>query len=193
MSDESTADDAKAVWRNQQEEKVEMDLAHFMNRRSQELYASTRTEIVTSIAAAVFFVAVLALRFRLAEDRLPLSGYAAVLVWVLVSLYWFRDRIRGRHPPRADAIAATGAEYYRNELVRRRDHLRNAWLWHGPMFLACMIFAFTFAGNAFRDGQRLWNLLPLFILIALWTVFSFRRRRRQASQIQQEIDELNSP
>ena len=57
MSDESTADDAKAVWRNQQQEKVEMDLAHFMNRRSQELYASTRTEIVTSSGAAVFFVA----------------------------------------------------------------------------------------------------------------------------------------
>jgi hypothetical protein len=56
-----------------------------------------------------------------------------------------------------------------------------------------MIFIFTFIGKAFRDGERLRTLLPLFVLIALWTVFSFRRRRRQANQIQQEIDDLDSP
>ena len=42
----------------------------------------------------------------------------------------------GRAPTR---VASTGMEYYRRELERRRDHLRNAWVWHGPLLLACFM------------------------------------------------------
>jgi lipopolysaccharide export LptBFGC system permease protein LptF len=184
-------DTPKAVWRNQPEEKFEMNL-QYLNRRTQELRSGTRSEILTSIAAAVFFVAVLAWRFALAQDRLQQVGLSIVIAWVLVSLCRFRDRIWSQSPQPMDHVSETGLKYYRKELEQRRDHLRNIWLWHGPVFLACLIFLATFVGKGFPNSERLLNVLPLVILLALWTVWGFMRRRRQANQIQQEIDELSS-
>lgn len=190
MSDESRAKDPGAVWRNQPEEKIKMNLQHFVNRRTWEIHSSTRSEIIMSISAALFFVAVMAWRFASAQDRLLQFGFIVVIAWVLVSLYWFRDRIWRQDPPRTDAVAATSLEYYRNELERRRDHLRNAWLWNGPVFLAFMIFVVTLAGKAFPGPQRLRDVLPFLVLLAVWTGVGFRRRRSQAKELQREIDEI---
>jgi drug/metabolite transporter (DMT)-like permease len=112
----------------------------------------------------------------------------AAIAWVVISLYRFRRRI-WRRPSRPDAIAATCLEYYRQELEQRRDHLRRAWLWHGPLFLACMVLIAILTGNAFSGYQPLRNVLPLLVLLALWTGFGFWRRRRQAKDLQREIDE----
>ena len=43
------SDDAKTLWREQPEEKLAVHLQHFVNRRTQELYSTTRAEILTSI------------------------------------------------------------------------------------------------------------------------------------------------
>jgi preprotein translocase subunit YajC len=45
-------------------------------------------------------------------------------------------------------------------------------------------------GNTFSGYQPLRNVLPLVVLLAVWTGFGIRRRRRQASEIQREIDEM---
>jgi hypothetical protein len=190
MSDESRAKDLGAVWRNQPEEKIKMNLQQFVNRRTREIYSSTRSEIIMSISAALFFIAVMAWRFASAQDRLLQSGFIVVIGWILVSLYWFRDRIWRQDPPRVDAVAETSLEYYRKELERRRDHLRNAWLWNGPVFLAFMIFVVTLLGNAFPGPARLRSVLPLLVLLAVWTGVGFRRRRQQAQELQREIDEI---
>lgn len=96
-----------------------------MNRRTEELSSSTRSEILMSIGAALFLVGVVALRLQIAHEGLLEFGFAAAMAWVAISLYCFRHRI-WRDPSR-DAVAATGLEYYRGELERRRDHLRNGW------------------------------------------------------------------
>jgi protein-S-isoprenylcysteine O-methyltransferase Ste14 len=182
-------DELGAVWRNQPEEKNEMNLQHFVNRRTREIHSSTRSEILMSVTAALFFIAVMAWRFAPALDRLLQFGFVVVIAWVLVSLYWFRDRI-WQDPPRPDAVAATSLEYYRKELERRRDHLRNAWLWNGPVFLAFMIFVVTLLGKAFSGPARLRSVLPLLVLLAVWTALGFGRRRQQARELQREIDEI---
>jgi hypothetical protein len=191
MFDESRAKDPGAVWRDQPEEKLAVNLQHFVNRRTREIHSSTRSEVIMSISAALFFVAVMAWRFASAQDHLLQFGFIVVIAWVLVSLYWFRDRIWRPDPPRRDAVAATSLEYYRKELERRRDHLRNAWLWNGPVFLAFMIFVVILIGKAFPGLERLRNVLPLLILLMVWTGVGFRRRRRQAQELQREIDEID--
>jgi hypothetical protein len=166
-----------------------VDLEQILKQRTEELYSSTRSEILVSIGSALLFIGVMAWRIGPAHDPLEQVGFAAIVVWVIVSLYWFRYRIR-RRPPRPDAAAAAGLEYYRGELERRRDHLKNEWLWHGPLFLACVTLFAILTGHVFSGYQPLRNILPLLVLLPVWAGFSFRRRLRQAKELEREIDEL---
>ncbi len=191
MPDESEPKDPGAVWRGQPEEAPAANLERLMQRRAQELHSSTRAEIILSIGAALLFVAVIAWRLAPARDRLPRLGLAVIVAWAVISLYRFRDRIWPARPPRADALAATGLDYYRDQLCRRSDHLRNAWLWHGPLVLACAVLAAILIGNTWPGLERLSGALPLFVLLAGWTGFGFARRRRQVRQLQREIDEAD--
>ena len=190
MSDQTRGKDPGAIWRDQPEETLAMNLEQIVNRRTEELYSSTRSEILMSIVAALLFVGVVAWRIAPAHDRLPEIGFAAVIAWVVISLYWFRRRIWRRDASRPDTVAATGLEHYRSELERRRDHLRNGWLWHGPLFLACMILSAILVAKTFQGYQSLRNVLPLVVLLAVWTGFGLMRRRRQAQELQREIDEI---
>jgi hypothetical protein len=188
MSDQARGKDAGAIWRDQPEEELAVNMEQIVNRRTEELSSSTRSEIVMSMGAALLFVGVMVWRFAPAYERLQEVGFAAVIAWVVISLYRFRRRIWGPRPSRPDAAAATCLEYYRKELERRRDHLRNPWLWHGPLFLACLILiAILIRGRAF---QPLRNILPLVVLLAVWTAFGVWRRHRQAKELQREIDEI---
>jgi hypothetical protein len=188
MSDQTGAKDPATIWRHQPEEKLKVNLQQIVNRRTEELSSSTRSEILMSIVAAVLFVGVMAWRFAPSYNRLHELGFVAVIAWVVISLYWFRRRIWRRDVSRPDAAAATGLEFYRKELERRRDHLRNGWLWHGPLLLASVILtAILISGKALQPFR---NVLPLVVLLTVWTAFGFRRRLRQARELQREIDEM---
>ena len=180
-------EDPGALWRDQPPEKLADDLERFANRRARELHSGTRSEILMSIAGALFFVAVMAWRFGSAPDRAQQLGLLAVAAWALISLYRFRRRIWGEAPP-PDALAATSLEYYRRALEERRNHLRNAWLWHGPLVLACVVFVATLMRRT--PPGRLRNALPFVALLALWTVFAARRRLSQVKELQRELDEI---
>jgi len=189
MSEEARANDPGAIWRDQPEEEVVVNVSQIVNRRAEELSASTRWEVLMSIGAAVLFVAVMAWRLPPVNNRLIEVGFGAVALWVAISLFRFR-RWAGRHRARPDAVASTGLEYYRRELERRRDHLRNAWVWHGPLLLASFMLIAVVAGHAYWGVERLWSVLPLIILLLLWTVFGLVRRLRLAKALQAEIDDL---
>jgi hypothetical protein len=190
MPDPTQSKDPAAIWKAQPEEKRQVNLEQIVNRRAEALYASTRSEILMSIGAAVLFVGVMAFRLAPLRDRPLEFGLAGVIAWAAISLYWFRRRIWQRDTVRPDAAAATGVDYYRKELERRRDHLRNAWLWHGPLFLACLILVAVLTGNAYLGYNRFESVLPLLVLLIVWTGFGLRRRLRQARELQREIDEL---
>jgi hypothetical protein len=185
------ADDPGAVWRNQPEEKAAVNLQNLIHRRTQELRAATRSEILISVAAALLFVGVLALRLPLTQQPALQIGIGAAIAWALITVYRLRNRIRRREPEDADDFAATGVEHYRRELQRRRDHLGNTWLWQGPLVLACSIFILIFAGKA-PDPKRLQNVLPLVLLVAAWVTMGVRSRRRKARELQKEIDEIDA-
>jgi len=189
MSEEKRTNDPGAIWRDQPEEEIAVNVSQVVNRRAEELSASTRSEILMSIGAAVLFVAVIAWRLPPVKSRLFEVGFGAVAVWVVISLFQFR-RWAGRDRVRPDAVASSGLEYYRRELERRRDHLRNAWIWHGPLLLACFMLIEIVAGRAYPGVERLWSVLPLVAVLLAWTMFGLIRRLRVAKALQVEIDEL---
>jgi hypothetical protein len=187
MSDEPRLSDARAVWKDQPKEHTPVTMDPIVDRRAEQLFVSTRWEILMSLAAPLFFIAVLVWRLPPAGFPLQPVGLAAAALWIALTLFLQRQHIWGAAP---DA-ASTGLAYYRRELEMRRDHLRNAWLWHGPLLVALIFLAATFAGAAFPGGDRFRNAAPLLGVLALWIVVGIIRRRRQAAGIQREIDEID--
>lgn len=181
--------EVRAVWLNQPEEEIPVNVGHIYKRRTWELFSTTRSEVISSIGAALFFAGVVAWRFAPERDRLVQFGCAAVMVWAAVTVFRFRSSIRP-NPPQPDAFARTGLEHYRTELLRRRDHLRSAWIWHGPLWLASILSTATLAGRIVPG--RLWDALPVFVLLVVWAAIGIRRRLMQAAELQQEIHELTS-
>jgi hypothetical protein len=178
----------RAAWLNQPEEEIPVEIERIHRRRTSELFSTTRSEIISSIGAALFFASIVAWRFAPEGDRLVLFGCAGVIVWAAVTVFRFRNSIR-RHTPQRDALARTGLEHYRVELLRRRDHLRSAWIWHGPLLLACILSAATLTKRIVPG--RLRDTLPGFLLLAGYAVIGIKRRVRQAAELQQEIDEIS--
>ena len=180
--------EVKAAWLNQPDEEVPVDVEHIHGRRTWELFSTTRSEILSSIGAALFFASVMAWRFASERDRLMQFGCVGVAMWAAVTLICFRNSIR-RNTPHPDALARTGLEHYRAELLRRRDHLRSAWIWHGPLLLACILSAAVLADRIVPG--RLWDALPVVLLLAGWAAFGIKHRLRQAAELQSEIDEIS--
>ncbi|MBI2689182.1 MAG: hypothetical protein HYX27_23000 [Acidobacteria bacterium] len=181
----SESHDPGTLWRNQPVENLAVNLERLTNRRTQRLFHSTRCEILVSICAAFFFTAGLNWRLASYRDPLPLYGLAAVVLWSAITIYVFRDRIWNARP---DALFATGVDHYRRLLERRRDHLRNVWIWHGPLYLAIALFVAV--GIKYVGLERLRNAIPFLSLLVLWIVFGVVWRHRQAAGLQSEIDEL---
>lgn len=190
MSEQIKENDPRSIWKDQPDEQLPVKLEAIVNLRTEALYSSTRAEILLSIGAALLLAGVVAWRLAgfVHESVLDL-GLTAVMVWIAISVYWFRHQIwHGKTSP--DAVAATGRDYYRRELERRRDHLRNGWLWYGPLALATMLLIAVLTGRANMAAQPWRKALPFVVLLAAWTAFGLWRRRLQANQIQREIQEI---
>lgn len=192
MSDQTEGFDAGLIWRDQPEEEVPVHLEQIMKRRTQELFERTRWEILISLGSALLLAGVAAWRLQIGREAMLEFGVVAAIAWVVVSLYAFRRRVFGREDLRRSAVAATCLEYYRAELERRRSHLRNGWLWHGPLLLASIILIAVLKGRLNTTYQPIRNALPLLFLLAAWVGFGIWRRRLQARSIQREMDELVS-
>ena len=53
----------RAAWLNQPEEDIPVDIEQIHRRRTGELFSTTRSEIISSIGAALFFASIVAWRF----------------------------------------------------------------------------------------------------------------------------------
>jgi hypothetical protein len=182
-----TDNDPRDLWKNQPTEEYKMNI-RLMKRRADELYASTRMDILVSLGAAVFFVLMMTWRFGPLVNPVQHAAVALIATWVLSIAYKFRHDIRYAVPP--DSVAAAGVDYYRSQLVKRRDHLRNAWMWHYPFVFATVGFVASFAGEALASPRVLRNMTPFLTLLAAWLVLSVVLRRKRVQSIQTEIDEL---
>ena len=163
-----------------------IQLNRLATRRASELDSATRGEILASIAAALVLAAINFWPLPFHQNPLSRLGLAAVILWAAVTLYRFRVQIR-KQP--AD-LAAPGLVHYRMVMQRRRDHLRNTWIWHGPLILACLTLFATILHESIPNFQRLRNMLPFVALLILWIILGIFARRQKAAELQREIDEL---
>lgn len=180
---------ASTLWTEQPVEDSPMNPPEILMRRTGELYARTRAEALMSIAAALVLALVLAVRFAPEHNPLVYVVLAAIGLWTAISFLRLRRRLR-REEPSARDLAVSGIEHYRRELLRRRDHLGDFWVWYGPLLLACCIVPAIFIRQG--NGGRIWAVAPLAALLIAWTIVDFLRRRRQARELQKEIEELQS-
>lgn len=181
----------RAAWAGQPgEESPPVDVERLHERRTSELFSTTRSEVIGSVAAALLLAGVVTWRFGPEQDRLVQAGCAGVVVWAAVTVFRFRNSLRRDHTGGGPGdFARTGLEHYRSELLRRRDHLRSAWLWHGPLCMAGILAAVTLPGRA--TPGRLVAVLPVILLLAGWAAAGIWNRLRQAGRLEREIEEID--
>jgi hypothetical protein len=177
--------DVKSLWRDQPNQKLPVPSPEGLVLRGRRLHALARSEILMAVSAVLFFAAVLV--WRLGPNNVAMASLGLMTVWVVITLLWLRRR---SWSSRNEAFAASGVEFYRRELEQRRMHLRNAWLWYGPLLLACIAMVGVTIGTGTLASKRLAQVSPLVIALAVWTVFSIRQRLREADAIKRELDEI---
>ena len=91
MSDRKN--DPAEIWKNQPLEEDPMTAETILNRRTEALHASTRSEILMSIGAALLLVGVILWRFGLWRNPIEEIGCVLAIVWTGVTLYRLRAQI----------------------------------------------------------------------------------------------------
>lgn len=173
------------LWKEQPLDSGSVLLPEPRYMRTRDLAPRTRSEILSSTGAVFLFVFLLVWRFDSIRDPFVLLSFVPMAVWILTVALRYRNRIW----PGA-AIAAPGIEFYRSELEKRRAHLRNLWLWHGPLLFACLTLTAVWLRKSVVSVQRLVSVSPLLLVLLIWTAMGVRKRQREAEAIQMEIDEM---
>ena len=149
----------------------------------------TRFEALSSAGAALFFIAVMSWRFALLENVWFAVCAGLTVLWAAAVLFRLRRESRHRRGAR---FTAPCLDHYRDELLRRRNHLRSFWVWHGPLLLACVVATAALSSMSSYWHARIGSVLPLVIALGTWTVLTWRRRLRRAAEIGREIEELEA-
>jgi hypothetical protein len=138
MTPEQPDDPVQRLWRGQQAEGGPMPM-EAIKRRATAFQRKWRTAQVIEYGAGVYVIGFSTVGAFRAERPLAAAGLgmlAAAAVFVLVHMH--RHGWMGRAP--ADDAAAV--DFYRGELVRRRDLLRSVWKWYllpfAPGFLTVL-------------------------------------------------------
>ena len=180
--------DPKKIWQSQTPEVNAMTLK-LIEWKARELHAKTRRQWAGMFAAPLTMV----LMYGLAGKALAPLGSAleflfiGAIVWSLVGLY-FLSRGMGLRTIPADAGLATGLEFCRGELARRRQLMRGSLVWSlGPLALA--LGAMALAGSG--DHGFIPNVRPFATLLVVWMIAFLVIRWRELRRMQREIDELN--
>ena len=183
--------DLRNVWQDQPGEGIGMSVEE-IRRRSKELHEKMKREGLSNggilLAIIVFSVWGAAVSADLAQR----TAYLLAAAWALIGLYPTRKRLLS---PRlaGDAGTVAGLRFYRQELERRRDYVRDQWLWIiGPTLLAIGGFLVPAIRGVLRDPENAPKMAPFTILLVIWMIAFFFIRRKEVRKTQREIDELKS-
>jgi hypothetical protein len=182
--------DPALLWKEQPAEQAAVVRPGATIRRSESLYAESRSEILGSLCAATLFVVVIGGRLASSHDLRLWSALAVIAGWVLITAWRSRKVILAREERPPDGLAVSGLEYYHGQLMRRREHLKSAWLWHGPLVLACTTLLLVVARSMGVTLVRFLGIAPLLIVLVAWVAVRNLRRWRQIREIEQEIREV---
>lgn len=166
-----------------------------IRKMARDAQAKTRNDLIGSAAVHLVSVLVSVIGLTQAHNATQRTAFVIALAWGLAGAYVTNRGMWSAGLP-GDAALATGIEFYRREIQRRRSLSRKTWLWLvGPLIFAVLAFTSLFPGKAGSNWEghpeRLLNALPFVTLMIIWFVAMSFLRRRQKSELQREIDELD--
>jgi hypothetical protein len=190
--------DPQNIWQNQPTEPMKMsptELRHKALKRQSRARFAALLSIILGITLCVVFAGV----FARAQAVLARIGWGLESLWCAYFAYhgykWMWPRNLAQ-----DAPISTCLEFYRRELEKRLGYVRHNW-WRTGLPLCFLGLAILLVGEVqeqARTGAQnapphaLLNAVPLFVLLAVWVVAYFSIKKKQADNLQQEIEELRA-
>jgi len=182
--------DPQKVWQDQPMEAIQMSL-QLLRRRAQELQTKSRLAALAWMAIGLVLAIVFAAGLVRTQNLLSRIGLGVLSIWALYGVYQVYRRMWPANIA-ADAAWSTSLDFYRKELERRRDYVRDIWrlsvLWLFFIGLALLILPMLIGTRA--NPRLLLNAIPFFVLLLVWFVAFFFIRKRDRRNLQAEIDEL---
>jgi FtsH-binding integral membrane protein len=184
--------DAKKLWQDQPMEAIPMSLP-LLRRRAQEFQTKNRLAALAWMAIGLVLSFVFGASVGRTHDLLSRIGLGVLSLWALYGVYQVYRRMWPASLA-ADAAWGTSLDFYRRELERRRDYVRDIWrlsvLWLFFIGLALLILPTVIATRA--NPRLLLNGVPFFVLLVVWFIAFFFIRKRDQRNLQAEIDELRA-
>ena len=164
-----------------------------MRLRAQRFQMKARLTAVFTIMNALLVCAFFGWNVARTHELVPRMGYALISLSGIFMAYSTYRWVWPSNLPR-DAPVSTSLEFYRSELERRRDYRRHILLRTGlPFcFLGMSMIVVPALIAAFGAPRLFLNMIPFFLLLAIWFVLFFRGKKRGQHKLQQEIDELRA-
>lgn len=185
---ENPANPVQQLWQNQPVEGIQMSadlLRHRAGKFERKIMRRNLREYVSSLAAAAafgfFFATTRAILFRIAY-----ALFIAGLGWVVFQLH---RKGSARTMP-ADMGTSTSLQFFRAELERQRDAVKNVWSWYlaplVPGFL--LLTAGSLMARPYPYGLISAAIMDGFVAVVFFVVW--RMNMRAARCLQRMIDEL---
>jgi hypothetical protein len=189
MPDEPSMNDPGAMWRNQPTEKSSMTM-EMIQRKTSELHAKTRKELLLGIGVSAAVAAIAACGIAWVDHAGVRALFVLGVLWSVAGQYFLN---RGMwSAPTEDAGSITGLASYRREVERRRRIATGFLLWRfGPAAFAIAVLIASILGIAMGQGRVL-SMVPFLVCVAVWIVGVFIIRARDLRNLRREIDELTA-
>ena len=191
MPEEQSPDPTRDLWQSQSVEHTPMTLEQ-ISEATQEYRRKIQRRNAVEYAA----IAATSVFFGWTIFRIPLAGMrvgAALCIlggWYVA--YQLHHRARSRTAP-ADLAVANCMEFYRGELVRQRDFLREIWRWYLGPLIPGPAWLVVGAGVA-NPGHlpHVWRFLGGYALVAALAFFLIAQiNLKAAGRLQKRIEELD--
>jgi hypothetical protein len=177
------------IWQDQPVEGIKMSVAEIRKRAGKferRITWRNRRETVGCLLVSGLFTYFLVdahnLLFRIAYGM-----FIAAMIWIAIQLH--RKGSIKNLP--SDLEASSSLQFFRRELERQRDAVRNVWPWYlAPLVPGYVMFTIAYVLSFPRPvrwiGVGAFDLFMVLVFIAIW-----KMNLRAANCLQRSIDELN--
>ncbi len=179
--------DLKTIWKSQETEDAPMSLDEIRTQAG-KLHSRVHWRNITELAGGTVAVVVFAFYIWFFPDPVMRAGSVLVILGTLYVCWQLLVRGRTNALP-GDEAAASWSDYYRRELVRQRDALKDVWKWYlGPLVPGLAVFL---AGMAYSMPHRvLGGVVGVAAIAAVVFVAVGFLNRWGARRLQKMIDRL---
>jgi fatty acid desaturase len=185
----------KDIWQGQKSENPTMSVQE-IQEKVRKLRAKSRREMVFNLVAAtlftLFFIRVFVLYVHGVYERISWGMVIAGALYILG--YAIYESVQTVHADRiyGDAGISNCLKFYRQTLERKRRHVRHmAVVAVALVFGAIMAVLPAVALALQHPGGNIWiRQAPFWIILGLWAVVYFMRRRRLRLKFRREFQLL---